>query len=147
MLPQSTVGNMPLVLPQAERIEQVELAALRGYDRNPRVHSPKQVTQIATSIREFGFGNPIIVDAGYVVIAGHGRLAAARELGLTRVPVIRLEHLTPEQVGAYRITDNRLAELSGWDEELLALELQDLASLELRGAGHAPYCETRGPDH
>ena len=124
-------ADLSAAFSRAERIEQVELAALRGYDGNARVHSPKQVTQIAASIREFGFGNPIIVDAGYVVIAGHGRLAAARELGLTRVPVIRLEHLTPEQVRAYRIADNRLAELSGWDEELLALELQDLAGLEL----------------
>ena len=114
-----------------ERIEQVELAALRGYDRNARVHSPKQVTQLAASIREFGFVNPIIADVSNVVVAGHGRLAAARELSLATVPVIRLEHLTPEQIRAYRIADNRLAELAPWDEELLALELQDLVGLEL----------------
>ncbi len=124
-------AGMPLELVQVERIEQIELAALRSFERNARMHNAKQVTQLAASISQFGFVNPIIADAANVVVAGHGRLAAARELGLTRVPVIRLEHLTLEQIRAYRLADNRLAELSDWDAELLALELQDLAGLEL----------------
>ena len=98
--------------------------------RNARRHSPKHVQQIAASIRQFGFVNPILVDPRGKVVAGHGRLAAAKQLGLEQVPTIRIDHLTEEQLRAYRIADNRLAELSSWDQELLALELQDLAELE-----------------
>jgi DNA modification methylase len=124
-------ASMLTELRQVERLEQVETAVLRAYQRNARVHTAKQVTQLAASIREFGFVNPVIADAANLVVAGHGRLAAAKQLGMTTVPVIRLEHLKPEQIRAYRIADNRLAELSDWDEELLALELQDLSELEL----------------
>ena len=132
-----------------ERIEQVELAALRGYERNARIHSPKQVTQLAASIRQFGFVNPILVDARGQVVAGHGRLAAAKHLGLEHVPTIRVDHLTEEQLRAYRIADNRLAELSDWDEEFLALELQDLCELELRfrpGGGRLRHGRDRRAD-
>jgi DNA modification methylase len=123
--------RLPTDPSRVERIGQVAVADLRGYQRTARVHSPKQVAQLAASIREFGFVNPIIADATGVVVAGHGRLAAAKHLGLSTVPVIRLEHLTPEQIRGFRIADNRLAELSDWDEELLALELKDLSELEL----------------
>ncbi|HLO79238.1 MAG TPA: DNA methyltransferase [Magnetospirillum sp.] len=98
---------------------------------NPRTHSPKQVRQIADSIRQFGFTNPILIDGAGTVIAGHGRLQAARLLGMERVPTVCLDHMTEAQKRAYVIADNRLAENAGWDRKLLALEFQYLDSLEL----------------
>lgn len=110
----------------AEKIERWPLDRLVPYARNPRTHAPEQVAQIASSIREFGFTNPILVDAQGGVIAGHGRLLAAQQLGLSEVPVLVLDHLSEVQKRAYVIADNKLALNAGWDEELLALELQDL---------------------
>ncbi|MEQ1803730.1 MAG: DNA methyltransferase [Gammaproteobacteria bacterium] len=104
---------------------------LRPADRNARTHSPKQIRQIAASIRRFGFTNPILTNGNGQVISGHGRLAAAAELGLTQVPTLRLDHLTPTEQRAYVLADNRLAELAGWDRQLLGLELLDLSRLEL----------------
>ena len=107
------------------------------YARNPRAHSNEQVAQIAASIKEFGFTNPILLDGENGLIAGHGRLAAARLLGLKMVPCIELGHLSETQKRAYIIADNKLALNAGWDEELLRLELIDLkemgANLELVG--------------
>ncbi|MDP2430517.1 MAG: ParB/Srx family N-terminal domain-containing protein, partial [Pseudomonadota bacterium] len=94
--------------------------------RNPRTHSEAQVAKIAASIVEFGFTNPLLVDGDNGIICGHGRLAAARKLGLAEVPVIELGHLSPTQKRAYVIGDNQLALQAGWDEELLALELTEL---------------------
>jgi site-specific DNA-methyltransferase (adenine-specific) len=102
------------------------LARLRPHERNARTHSPEQVAQIAASIQEFGFTNPILVGEDDGIIAGHGRLAAAMDLGLTEVPVIVLGHLTTEQRRAYVLADNQLALNAGWDMELLRLELADL---------------------
>ena len=96
------------------------------YARNARTHSEEQVAQIAASIREFGWTNPVLVDGMRGVIAGHGRLLAARKLGLTAVPVIELAHLTETQKRAYILADNRLALSAGWDENLLKVELADL---------------------
>src|ERR1700689_470957 len=96
------------------------------FARNPRTHSDAQVAQIAASIREFGFNNPILVDTEDGVIAGHGRLLAARKLGLAEVPVIVLDHLTEAQKRAYIIADNQLALNAGWDETLLQEELKAL---------------------
>src|SRR6266481_4723809 len=93
------------------------------YANNPRTHSDTQVAQIAASIAEFGFLNPILVDTKAGILAGHGRLLAARKLGLTHVPVIVLDHLTEQQKRAYIIADNQLALNAGWDEELLRKEL------------------------
>ena len=106
-------------------------AALQPRATNPRTHSKKQIRQIADSIREFGFTNPVLIDAGSGIIAGHGRVAAAKLLGIEKVPTIRLDDLTPEQVRAYVIADNKLAENAGWDRELLAIELQGLIGLDL----------------
>jgi hypothetical protein len=92
------------------------------FARNPRTHSDAQVAQIAASIAEFGFNNPILVDTQAGIIAGHGRLLAARKLQLTEVPVIVLDHLTEAQKRAYVIADNQLALNAGWDEELLRVE-------------------------
>ena len=99
------------------------IGELKAHARNPRTHSMKQIRQIAESIRRFGFTNPILIDAEDRIIAGHGRIEAAKLLGLSTVPTIRLDHLTEAQKRAYVIADNRLAELAGWDRELLALEL------------------------
>jgi len=111
----------------AQRIELWPIAKLAPYARNPRTHSEEQVAQIAASIAEFGFNNPVLVDSQAGVIAGHGRLLAARKLGLEQVPVIVLDHLDENQRRAYLLADNRLSELAGWDNELLALELRELA--------------------
>ena len=108
----------------------VPVDSLIPYARNARTHSEEQIAQIAASIREFGWTNPILTDGDNGVIAGHGRLAAARKLELTEVPVIELGHLSPEQKKAYILTDNRIALNSGWDEELLKLELQELQGVD-----------------
>jgi len=112
--------------PMAERIEIWPIGKLIAYAKNPRTHSPAQIDQIAASISEFGFNNPILVDTNAGIIAGHGRLLAAQKLGLTEVPVIVLNHLTDAQKRAYMIADNKLAENAGWDEELLQAELAAL---------------------
>jgi DNA modification methylase len=104
----------------------VPVEAIVPYARNARTHSDAQVAQIAASITEFGWTNPILTDGDKGLIAGHGRLLAARKLGLKQVPVIELAHLTPEQKKAYILADNRLAENAGWDQELLKLEMAEL---------------------
>ncbi|HXF87319.1 MAG TPA: site-specific DNA-methyltransferase [Xanthobacteraceae bacterium] len=109
-----------------ERIEFWPLERLFAYPRNPRTHADEQVAQIAASMVEFGWSNPILVAGDGTVIAGHGRLEAARRLGLETVPVIVLDHLTPAQRRAYVIADNKLALNAGWNEELLAAELHAL---------------------
>ena len=96
------------------------------YANNARTHNAEQITQIASSIKEFGFNNPILIDKNNGIIAGHGRLEAAKKLGLTEAPTISLEHLTDSQRKAYILADNRIAINSGWDTELLSLELKDL---------------------
>ena len=112
-------------------VEQRPIETLKPYRRNARVHSQKQIAQIAASIRRFGFVVPIMLGDGDTVLAGHGRLAAAKSLGMTAVPTIRLDHLSEAERRAYVIADNRLAELAGWDDEILAIELQELAALDL----------------
>ena len=108
------------------QIEQVPVEKLIPYVNNSRTHSEEQVAQIAASIREFGFNNPVLIDKDDTIIAGHGRIQAARKLGLAEVPCVRLEHLTETQRKAYIIADNRLALNAGWDSELLKLELHEL---------------------
>ncbi len=112
------------------KLEHWNIDRLRPYERNPRTHSPEQITKIAASLLEFGWTNPILVDGDAGIIAGHGRLLAARELGMTTVPVIELTHLTEAQKRAYVIADNRLALDAGWDEDLLADELRALEGLD-----------------
>ena len=107
-------------------IERWPIERLVPYARNARTHSAEQVAQVAASIREFGFTNPILVDTDDGVLAGHARLAAARKLGLQEVPVIVLDHLTATQKRAYVLVDNRLALNAGWDDEMLAVELAAL---------------------
>jgi len=112
-------------------VEVLAIGLLKPYARNPRTHSDKQINQIANSIRQFGFTNPVLIDSDLGVIAGHGRIEAAKLLGIGEVPTIRLDHMTEAQKRAYVIADNRLAENAGWDRELLALELQYLSDLDL----------------
>jgi len=121
---ESTTKQFPM------KIETIKTAELIPYARNSRTHSESQVAQIAGSIREFGFTNPVLIDADNGIIAGHGRVLAAQKLGQDKVPCIRLGHLTDTQRRAYVIADNKLALNAGWDEEMLGLELADLASLD-----------------
>jgi site-specific DNA-methyltransferase (adenine-specific) len=108
------------------KIELLSIEKLIPYANNARTHDDAQITQIASSIKEFGFNNPILIDDGNGIIAGHGRMLAAIKLGLKEVPTIRLSHLSDAQRKAYILADNRIALNSGWDNELLSLELQDL---------------------
>ena len=107
----------------------VLVSSLIPYARNSRTHSDKQVAKIAASIKEFGFLNPVIVDGGNGIIAGHGRVMAAQKLGMETVPVIEASHLTDAQRRAYGIADNRLALDAGWDDELLRMEFAELEEL------------------
>lgn len=110
----------------ADKIQQWPVAKLIPYARNARTHSDEQVAQIAASIAEFGFTNPILTGADGVIVAGHGRLAAAQKLAMEMVPVVVLEHLSPTQRRALVIADNRIAENAGWDENMLRVEMEAL---------------------
>jgi DNA modification methylase len=121
-------GGGPEVSFHAQTVER-KLIELRGYPRNARKHSPKQIRQIAASIERFGFTNPILVSDDGEIIAGHGRAEAAKLLGLSTVPTIILSHLTQDERRAYVLADNKLALNAGWDREILAIELQALVDL------------------
>lgn len=125
--------SRPLAAPDLHglRIEDRPIASLTLRRNNPRTHSEKQIRQIAASIETFGFTNPVLIDSSLTIIAGHGRVRAAKQLGWKSVPTIQLEHLSEAQIRAYVIADNRLAELAGWDRDLLSIELQGLAEIEL----------------
>ena len=112
-----------------DTLEAIQIDALIPYIRNSRTHSDAQVAQIAASIKEFGFTNPVLIDAGGGIIAGHGRVLAARKLGLSDVPCIRLSHLTATQARALVIADNKLAMNAGWDNDMLALEFAELTDM------------------
>lgn len=111
------------------QIETLDINSLIPYARNARTHSEAQIAQIAGSIKEFGFTNPILIDKDNGIIAGHGRVAAARKLNLTEVPCIRLEHLSETQRKAYILADNRIALNSGWEADLLSVEMAELKDL------------------
>jgi ParB-like chromosome segregation protein Spo0J len=108
------------------KIEQIVLDELIPYANNARTHSEEQVLQIASSIKEFGFNAPVLIDKDKGIIAGHGRVMAAKKLGLKEAPCIRLEHLTEAQKKAYILADNRIAMNSEWDEQMLGLEIMNL---------------------
>jgi hypothetical protein len=111
------------------RIELLPIGQIAPYQGNARTHSKKQVGQIAESIKRFGFNNPVLIDENGVIVAGHGRVAAAKLLGLKEVPALRLSHLSPAEKKAYILADNKLAENAGWNKENLAIELQELVDL------------------
>lgn len=118
----STYGLMK----STERFEKVNIDRLVPYARNARTHSKEQILQLRASLREFGFVNPVIVDKDLNIIAGHGRILAAKEEGLSEVPCVFAEHLTQAQMRAYIIADNRLAMNAGWDAEMLSVEIAEL---------------------
>ena len=107
-------------------VEEWPIEMLIPYAANARTHSDAQVAQIAASIAEFGFVNPVLIDAAGVLVAGHGRVLAAKNLGMSDVPAIKLGHLSPKQVRALRIADNKIALNSGWDDSILLAELSSL---------------------
>jgi ParB-like nuclease domain len=111
-------------------IEMRAIEALKPSKTNARSHSKQQLEQIARSIDRFGFVNPVLIDEANQIIAGHGRVEAAKRLGLDHVPVLRVTHLSTAERKAYALADNRLAELAGWDAEILAIELQELRELD-----------------
>jgi ParB-like chromosome segregation protein Spo0J len=122
--PVQNAGLKPIL-----KVECVPIGTIKPNPKNTRTHSRLQRRRIAASILKFGFVNPIIVDENRMVLAGHGRLEAARQEGLTEVPVICLDHLTALEKRAYLIADNRIAELAGWDRKMLAAELAELIDL------------------
>ena len=124
-------GALPPLKTLDLTIEDKPVEGLKPYAVNARTHSKKQIVQIAASIRQFGFVNPVLVDSDDQIIAGHGRVEAAKTLGMTTVPTVRLDHLSAAQRRAYVIADNRLAELAGWDRDILRLELQGLVEMDL----------------
>ena len=115
----------------ARKVELRPVSALKPAKRNARTHSDRQIEQIAASIRNFGFNSPVLVDAEGALVAGHGRVEAARRLGMADVPVILLDHLTPDELRAYAIADNRIAENAGWDADMLKIEFGELQVLDL----------------
>lgn len=116
------------------KIEYISIDQITPYERNAKKHPEEQVEHIANSIKEFGWQQPLVIDKENVLIIGHGRLMAAKKLGLDTVPVIRAEQLTEEQVAALRLADNKTNE-SGWDFELLDLELEDLGDFNMEQFG------------
>jgi DNA modification methylase len=140
-----------------DKLERWPIERLVPYEKNARTHSPEQVAQIAASIQEFGFTNPILVASDDGILAGHGRLAAAKDLGLAEVPVVVLDHLTPTQRRAYVLADNKLALNAGWDDSILSAELEGLQleefDLSLLGwsddelAGLLPQVEELPPEY
>jgi ParB-like chromosome segregation protein Spo0J len=118
----------------AETRHQITYLAIDQFKSNPdnaRTHSPAQIRKLAKSIRAHGFITPVVVDRNNAVVAGHGRLEAARHLGLAEVPAICVSHLSPEQLRAFALADNRLHDESGWNDRLLAIELKALSNLGL----------------
>ena len=115
----------------ADTLTQERIDALVPWSANARTHSKKQIRQIAASIETFGFTNPVLIDGAHRILAGHGRVAAARQLGMTEVPCVQLADMSEDQKRAYVIADNRLAEKAGWDREILAIELGALAEADL----------------
>lgn len=111
-------------------MERVPVEKLIPYINNARTHSPEQIKKLRASLREFGFVNPVIIDRGYNVIAGHGRIMAAKEEGITEVPCVYADHLTEAQKKAYILADNRMALDAGWDEEMLRVEIEALQEMD-----------------
>lgn len=130
--PQGVGANAPAAAASVAdlKISYLSPGQLRPASRNARTHSKKQLKQIARSIERFGFVNPVLIADDFEIIAGHGRVEAATLLGLSQVPTVRLSNLSPAERRAYVIADNRLAQLAGWDRELLAAELQGLLDLK-----------------
>ena len=124
------IVKLPSTLSKTVQVVDRSITHLRPYERNARTHSPAQIKKIAASIKRFGFMNPVLCDQSGRIIAGHGRVEAAKLLGMATVPTMAFEHLSAAEIRAYVIADNRLAELAGWDKEILAIELQSLLEFD-----------------
>ena len=111
------------------QMQLVDINKLIPYINNARTHSPEQITKLRSSLREFGFINPVLIDREYNVLAGHGRIAAAKEEGIKEVPCVFVEHLSEAQKKAYILADNRMSLDAGWDDELLKVELASLQEM------------------
>ena len=137
-------------MPNNLKIEYLKTASLIPYASNSRTHSDEQVAQIAGSIKEFGFTNPVLIDEQSGIIAGHGRVLAARKLGMETLPCIRLTHLSDAQRRAYVIADNKLALNAGWDEETLKAEIEQLMGngfdITLTGFNEDDLCKMMGDE-
>ena len=129
-LPGSAPGRLSVLERRLGPIEYQPIASLTAYDKNPRHHPEKQIVKLTASISEFGFALPVLVDSERTIIAGHARIEAARQLGVAEVPVLVANDWSKAQVRAYRLADNRLAELATWDNELLAIELSELIEID-----------------
>ena len=114
----------------SRRVEVIPVDRLTAYKGNARTHSRSRIERLATSITKFGFNNPVLINNDGQIVAGHGRVEAAKLLGLAAVPTLRLSHLSPAEQRAYILADNKLAEKAGWDRELLTIELQGLIDLD-----------------
>ena len=123
------------------QVEMVSIRDLTPYKHNAKIHSDEQVKMIANSIKEFGFNNPILIDDDGGIIAGHGRIMAAVELGMDEVPCIHLSHLSDEQKRAYILADNKLAELAEWDEKLVDFELLNIENIDMSDFGFDGFDE------
>ena len=123
--------SVPAAWFMPDQLLHVPIGELVPYVRNARTYGESQVAQIRASLREFGFVSPVIIDGDRNIIAGHGRVLAAKAEGMTEVPCVLVEHLTDAQRKAYILADNRLAELSGWDTEMLALELGEIQDADM----------------
>lgn len=127
----SLSDEMAAVAFRCAAIEHMPISQLKPSSRNARTHDERQMTVLKASMREFGFMNPVLIDEHDEIIVGHGRVEAAKQIGIRKVPAIRIEGLSADQIRAYRIADNRIAELAGWDREILAIELQHLEAIEI----------------
>ena len=112
------------------KYSQIAITALTAYPNNARTHSPEQIDKIARSIEEFGFINPVLINKDNMIMAGHGRVMAAKKLGMKQVPCLRVEGLSDAQIRAYILADNKLAEDAGWDFDLLNIELTELNDMD-----------------
>ena len=132
MVPKSNANTVVRAIPDSSgQVRNLDPRNLKPWNRNARKHSKKQLAQIAESIEAFGFVNPILIDKDNTILAGHGRVEAARKLGMDRVPCLYIEHLTPEQKRAYVLADNKIALNATWDEDLLSEELKALSEIDL----------------
>jgi hypothetical protein len=137
----STSSHHGAAVPAATgRIEIVQVDRLTAYKGDARTHSRKEIRKIADSIERFGFVNPALIDDAGEIIAGHGRVEAAKLLGITAIPCLRISHLSDAEKRAYILADNRLAELAGWDREILAIELPALPATPRDGRATARWC-------
>ena len=114
------------------KIEIADINTIKPYENNPRKLKDSAIEKVAMSLKEYGFRQPIVVDKDKIIVAGHTRYRASKKLGLKEVPITIVDNLTPEQINAYRIADNRTAEESEWDNELLKMEIKDLESKDFK---------------